>query len=131
MTKFTVLFIETHWMTSVSRQKVALVYDNAPSHCSKADNGYVKVWNGNPKNTYSFVIKFVDPCLNSIYQPSDIVYNKLFKASIRKKYNDSISTRLTSGNFNVRDKYKVSRDALIHFIYETIDELNRKYFQSK
>ena len=90
----------------------------------------MKVWNRNPKNTYSFVIKFVDPCLNSIYQPSDIVYNKLFKALIRKKYNESISTRLTSGNFNVRDKYKVSRDALIHFIYETIDELNRNIFKS-
>ena len=42
-----------------------------------------------------------------------------------------ISNELTSGNLNIRDKYKVSRDDLIHFSCETIDELNKKYHQSK
>ena len=32
---------------------------------------------------------------------------------------------------NIGDKYKVSRDDLINFICQTIDELNHNYYQSK
>ena len=55
MTKAIVLFTDTHWMTSATNilyfkylsnfywgKKVGLVYDKAPSHCSKAVNDYVK-----------------------------------------------------------------------------------------
>ena len=38
---------------------------------------------------------------------------------------------MTSGKHNIGDKYKVSRDDLINFIFETINELNKKYHQSK
>ena len=54
-TKATVPFTDTHWMTSDTNRlyfkylsnfykgkKVGLVYDKAPSHCSKAVNDYVK-----------------------------------------------------------------------------------------
>ena len=88
-------------------------------------------WNDNPDNTCTFVIEFVDPCLTSVYQPHDVMYNKPFKALIRTKYNESILTELIKGNINFGDKYKVSRDDLINFICQTIDELNEKYHQSK
>ena len=91
----------------------------------------MKCWNDNPDNTRTFVIEFVDPCLTSVYQSTDVMYNKLFKAFIRTKYNESISTELIKGNFNIGDKYKVSRDDLINFICQTIDELNKKYYQWK
>ena len=91
----------------------------------------MKCWNDNPDNTCTFVIEFVDPSLTSVYQPPDIMYNKPFKALIQTKYNESISTELIKGNLNIGDKYKVSRDDLINFICQTIDELNEKYHQSK
>ena len=144
MTKATVLFTETHWMTSATNmlyfkylsnfykgKKVGLVYDKAPSHCSKGVNEFVKNWNDNPDRTCTFVIDFVDPCLTSVYQPPDVMYNKPFKALIRTKYNESISTELNKGNLNIGDKYKVSRDDLIDFICQTIDELNEKYKKTK
>ena len=59
------------------------------------------------------------------------MYNKPFKALIRTKYNESISKELIKGNLNVGDKYKVSRDDLINFICQTIDELNEKYKQTR
>ena len=54
--------------------------------------------------------------LSSVYQPPDVMYNKPFKAIIRTKYNESISTELIKGNLNIGDKYKVSRYDLIHFM---------------
>ena len=67
----------------------------------------------------------------SVYHSPDVMYNKSFKALIRKTYNESISTGLTSGNLNIGDNYKVSRDDLIDFICETIDESNKRYHQFK
>ena len=79
-TKAIVLFTDTHWMTSTTNmlyfkylsnfykgKKVGLVYNKAPSHCSKAINDYVKCSNDNPDRTCIFVIEFVDPCLTSVY----------------------------------------------------------------
>ena len=96
-------------------KKVGLVYDKAPSHCSKAINDYVKCWNDNPDRTCTFVINFFNPCLTSIYQPRGVMYNAPFKALIRRNYNESISIKLIKGNLNIGDKYKVSRDDLINF----------------
>ena len=87
----------------------------------------MKYWNDNPDRRCTFVIEFVDPCLTSVYQPPDVMYNIPFEALIRTKYNESISKELIKGNLNVGDKYKVSRDDLINFICQTIDELNEKY----
>ena len=94
-TKSTVLFTDTHRTTSATNMlcfkyfsnfyqgKVFdLVYDNAPSRCSKAVNDYVKAWNENLQNTCTFVIDFFDPCLTSVYQPPDVMYNTSFKVLI-------------------------------------------------
>ena len=75
--------------------------------------------------------EFVDPCLTIVYQPPDVMYNRPFEALIRTKYNESISIELIKCNLNIGDKYKVSRDNLINFICQTIDELNEEYHQSK
>ena len=75
-------------------KKIVLVYDKAPSHCSKAVKDYTKSWNDNLNNTCTFVIEFVDRCLTSVYQLSDVMYNKLFKALIQTRYNESIPTEL-------------------------------------
>ena len=91
----------------------------------------MKCWNDNPDRTCIFVIEFVDPCLTSVYQPPDGMYNKPVKALIRTKSNESISIELIKGNLNIGDKYKVSRGDLINFICQIIDELNDKYHQSK
>ena len=144
ITKATVLFADTYRTTSATNMLCFkyfsnfyqgnffdLVYDNTPSRCSKAINDYVKAWNENPNNTYTFNIQFIDPCLTSVYQPPDVMYNKPFKALIRTKYNESISTELINGNLNIGDKYKVSRDDLIHFICQTIDELNKNIINQK
>ena len=60
-----------------------------------------------------------------VYQRPDVMYNKLFKALFRTKYNECISTELIKGNLNIGDKYKISRDDLINFICQTINELNK------
>ena len=113
------------FVSFLSRQKMKIAYDKAPSYNSKTLKNYVKYWNENPNNACAFVIQFVDPCLTSIYQPSDIMYNKPFKALIQTKYNQSTSTELiNNGNINIADKCKVSRDYLINFICQIIDELN-------
>ena len=101
------------------------------SHRSKAVNDYVKCWKDNPDNTCTFCINFFDLCLTSVYQPPDAMYNKPFKVLVWIKYIESISTELTNGNLNIGDKCKVSRDDLINFLCQTIDELNEKYHQSK
>ena len=119
-------------MSKFYRDKnVGLVYDKAHSHCIKAVNDYVNRWYDNPDNTCTIVIEFVDPYLASVYQPPDDIYNKPYKALIRTKYNESISTELIKGNLNIEDKYKISRDDLINFMCQTIDELIEKYHQSK
>ena len=97
-------------------KKNGLLYDNVPSHCSKAVSDQVKASNNKPKNICTFVIEFVDPYLTSIYQSPDAIYNEPFKALIQEMRNESISTGLTSGNLNIGDKNKVSRDDLINFI---------------
>ena len=76
----------------------------------------MKFWNDNPDNTCTFVIEFVGACLTSVYHPPDVMYNKLVKALIRTKYNDSISIESINGNLNIVDKNKVSSDDLINFI---------------
>ena len=91
----------------------------------------MKYWNDNPDWRFTFVIEFVDPYLTSVYQPPDVMYNKPFKVLIRTKYNESISIELIKCNLNIGDKYKVSRDDLINFICQTIDELNEKYKQTR
>ena len=85
-------------------KKVGLVYNKSSSHCSKAVKDYVKYWNDNPNYICMFVIEFVDPCLTSVYQPPDVMYNKPFRALIRTKYNEYISTGLINDNLNIRDK---------------------------
>ena len=91
----------------------------------------MKCWNDNPDRTCIFVIEFVDPCLTSVYQPPDGMYNKPVKALIRTKSNESISIELIKGNLNIGDKYKVSRDDLINFICQTIDKLNRNKYLNR
>ena len=59
------------------------------------------------------------------------MYNKPFKTLIRIKCNESISTESVNINLNIGQKYKVSRDDIINFICQIIDELNDKYHQSK
>lgn len=91
----------------------------------------MKYWNDNPDKICTFIIEFVDPCLTSVCQPPDVMYNKLFKALFRTTYNESISTELIKANLNIGDKYKVSRDDLINFICQKINEFNETYHQSK
>ena len=112
-------------------KKVGLVYDNVPINFSKAVKYYVKAWNKNLNNTCTFVIELADPYLTSVYRPPDVTYNEPFKILIRTKYNESISTGLINGNLNIIDKYKVSKDNLINFICQKVDELKQKYYQSK
>ena len=91
----------------------------------------MKCWNNNPDRTCIFVIEFFDPCLTSVYQPPDVMYNKPFKALIGTKYNEPISKELNKGKINIGDKYKVSRDDLVNFICLAIDELNKKYKKTR
>ena len=70
----------------------------------------MKCWNDNLDKTCTFNIEFIDPCLASVYQPPDVMYNKPFKALIRTKYNEYISIELIKTNLNIGDTYKVSRD---------------------
>ena len=119
-------------MSTFYRDKnVGLVYDKAHSHCIKAVNDYVNRWYDNPDNTCTIVIEFFDPYLASVYQPPDDIYNKPYKALIRTKYNESISTELIKANLDIGDRYKVSRDYLINFSCQKINEFNEKYHQSK
>ena len=137
MTKATVLFTDTHWMTSATNilhfkylsnlyrgKKISLVYNKSPSHCSKAVKNHAKRWNNNPNHTCTFLIEFVDPCLTSVYQSPDVMNNKSFMALIRTKYNESISTELINGNINIGDKYKVSRGDLTNlFVNKLMNEI--------
>ena len=97
MTKAGVLFTDTHWMTSATNMEYSkylsnfyqgktfrLVYDKAPGYCIKSIDHYMKSWNETPNNICSFVNEFVDTCLTSVYQPPNVMYNKPFKALIRK-----------------------------------------------
>ena len=72
-------------------------------------------------------MELVYSCLTSIYQPPDEINNTAFKPLIRQHYNDYTASGLFSKKINVGEKIHISRDNLVCFICETIDELNKRF----
>ena len=74
------------------------------------------------------VEEFIDPCLTSIYQPSDVAVNGPLKKMIREEYHNHVaelfSTSKQSANLKAGDKIPVSREKLVEFIQNAYDKIN-------
>ena len=142
--KATVLFTKTHWMTVhclqlyfkylscyYSGKRVGLVFDSAPTHLHKDLSIWLEDWNKNPSRVCEFCVDFIDPNLTSVYQPPDVFFNKPFKQTLRKKYNEYVSYLATKGILNPGDIVTVTREVLIDFICSSFDEANAKFQKNR
>ena len=143
-TKATVLFSQTHWMTVhclklyfkylaayYPGKKIGLIYDSAPTHLHQNLKIWIDEWNKNPSRPCEFHVEFIDPHLTSVYQPPDVFFNKPFKHSLRKKYNEYVTYLSSQDLIRAGDDVSISREILIDFITSSFNEANVKYNENK
>ena len=107
------------------------MYDSAPTHLHKDLKQWLQLWNDNPSRTCELFVELIDPNLTSVYQPPDVFFNKPFKQSLRKKYNEYISYLSTKGLIQPGDNVTISREVLIDFICNSFEEANSRYKLNK
>ena len=144
VTKATILFTKTHWMTVhclklyfkylslyYPGKKIGLVYDSAPTHLHSELKEWLTLWNQDVNKPCEFYVEFIEPSLTSVYQPPDVFFNKPLKQSLRKKYNEYVSYLSSKGSIKPGDNVPISREVLIDFICTAFDEANLKYKVNK
>jgi len=122
-----IIFTGVHW-TKLMKQwsmlkmfqskKISLIWDKHTSHYSTEVLDLIANCNEQTTST-KIVIKMVDEGLTPIIQVPDIAVNKDFKAGVKKRYHEYQSLPVTIG-----EKIAVSRDTLVDFVLNTIDEIN-------
>ena len=79
----------------------------------------------NEKNAVSktmIVVEYIDECLTSIYQPCDVMMNKVLKEKVRLHYYKYIRGL----NSKPGDKLIISRKVLMNFIVSSYNEINNE-----
>lgn len=112
----------------ISRPKIGLVYDNAPSHVSAEVKAWIQSHNENALENEKIVVEFVCQCLSSIYQPPDEAMNRPLKRFIRSQYHDYVNQLLkkpaTGSPLRAGDPVAISRETLIGFIESAYNKIN-------
>ena len=130
-----VLFNESHWMTSNAAiiyisfllnmfkgKKIGLIWDKHTSHYSNEVLEFIKKCNEEAtSSTSKIVLEMVDEGLTPIIQVPDVAVNKIFKAGVKKRYHQYRSTLPVT----IGKKITVSREQLVDFVLDTIDEINQ------
>ena len=111
--------------------KIGLAFDSAPTHLHKDLTDWLESWNKNPSRKCEFYVDFIEPNLTSVYQPPDVFFNKPFKQSLRKKYNEYVSFLSSKGKLKPGDNVPISREVLIDFISTSFQEANSKYKENR
>ena len=140
VTKATVLFTQSHWMTvhtmkiyfkylakHYPSRKIGLIYDSAPTHLSQEIKEWIRQWNLNPSRSCEFYIEFIDPCMTSIIQPPDVFFNRPFKQALRRRYSEYVSYLSSKNLIAAGDNIIVHRDLLKVFVTESFKEANEKF----
>ena len=144
LTKATVVFTQTHWMTVHTmkiyfkylskyypKRKIGIIIDSAPTHLHEDLKEWIKIWNTNPSRTCEFYVEFIDPSLTSIYQPPDVCFNKPLKQSLRSKYFEYVSSLAQKGKLQAGDSVHVHRDLLIDFIVDAFNGANENWAEEE
>ena len=130
-----VIFNESHWMTSNAAiiyishlinifkgKRIGLIWDKHTSHYSEDVLSLVKKCNEDESTTTTIVLELVEEGLTPIIQVPDVAVNKVFKSGVKQRYHQYRSTLpLTIGK-----KISISREQLVDFVLETIDDINNK-----
>jgi hypothetical protein len=130
-----VIFNESHWMTSNAAiiyisfllnmfkgKKIGLIWDKHTSHYSNEVLEFIKKCNEEAtSSTSKIVLEMVDEGLTPIIQVPDVAVNKIFKAGVKKRYHQYRSTLPVT----IGKKITVSREQLVDFVLDTIDEINQ------
>lgn len=131
--KAKVIFNESHWMTNnaaiiyithlmnIFRGKtIGLIWDKHSSHYSEEVMQFINKSNHDTTTGTKLILELVDEGLTPIIQVPDVAVNKNFKAGVKQKYHQYRSELpLTIGK-----KVTVSREKVIEFILETINDIN-------
>lgn len=70
------------------------------------------------------VIEIIDPCLTSIYQPTDAAVNGPLKKMIREEYHNHILELFRNSEQTAGDKIPVSREDLVGLIENAFAKFN-------
>jgi hypothetical protein len=130
-----VIFNESHWMTSnaaiiyiahllniFNGKRIGLIWDKHTSHYSEDVLNFIKKCNEDESSKTTIILELVDEGLTPIIQVPDVAVNKVFKSGVKHRYHQYRSTLpLTVGK-----KVTVSREMLVDFVLETINDINNK-----
>ncbi len=72
--------------------------------------------------TTHIVLELVDEGLTPIIQVPDVAINKVFKAGVKKRYHQ----HRTELSVEVGKKVSISREMLVDFVLQTIEEINEQ-----
>jgi hypothetical protein len=138
--KAKVIFNETHWMTTNAAiiyisylmkmfqgKKIGLIWDKHTSHYSTEVLDFIAKCNEQTTTSTKIIIEMVDEGLTPIIQVPDVAVNKVFKAGVKKRYHEYRSgLPVTIGK-----KISVSRETLVDFVLNTIDEINKSNYENQ
>ena len=104
----------------LKQRKIGLVYDHASSHVFDDVMYWIEQYNFRTPKSEKLVVQFLDPCLNSIYHPPDVVMNARLKRLVRSEYHDLINLIVIDPSNPSKLKYggkiPISIETLIGFV---------------
>jgi hypothetical protein len=115
-----------HLMTLFPEKKNGLIWDKHSSHYSDKVMKFIKDNNNDNNNKISITSALVDEGLTPIIQVPDVAVNKIFKKNLKEQY---YKYRLLM-NATVGKKLRVSREKVVEFILQSIDNINSQSTQS-
>ena len=105
-----------------TKRVIGLIWDKASSHYSEEVVDYIT--QSNETSTPKIIVDFVDAGLTSVYQPPDVMINKLLKKSIRLQYERLMADRLKNDPFVAGNQVSVSREELVGIVEAAYYSIN-------
>jgi len=108
-------------MNMFKGKRIGLIWDKHTSHYSNEVLQFIAKCNEQTTTSTKIILELVDEGLTPIIQVPDVAVNKVFKAGVKKCYHEYRSgLPVTIGK-----KISVSRETLVDFVLNTIDEINK------
>ena len=131
-----VMFTPSHWMVKetfilyvkwlmmiYASKRIGLIIDYAPSHSNNNIDQWICKLNNESTDGTFIVIGHIDKGLTSVYQPGDLVINKLLRDIVRQQYYDHVTNII--GGIKPGMTLKVSREKLVDFIEYAVNKINQ------
>jgi hypothetical protein len=119
MTSQAAIIYLQHLLTLFPKKKIGLIWDKHSSHYSEEVMEFIDNNNKDPEKG-KIISAIVDEGLTPIIQVPDVAVNKPFKQKLKEHY---YKYRLET-EIKVGRKVKVSREKVVEFILNSMDEIN-------